>query len=295
MKIAGHTMGTPDMAVPDALRLFKMAGLNAAEIIWQNDYAAAIAETASDAEVDGVRRAAQDLGLPIVCLTPYMTDLNSLDNAARERDLARFRRCIQVAERLDCHRMRVYGGRWLSGDEERDAKWARLVESLLLLGDVAQRAGVTLCVENHFNTMTVTAADTAALVQQVGHPAVGILYDQCNLVMTHSEPYTAALPLQRPWIRHVHIKDIVFVHPDRAFTSSSVATVEPEARIVKSRVVGDGIVEWPAILADLYAGGYDGYVSLEYEYRWNPQDLPPPAAGLRRGAEGLRRAVRAAE
>lgn len=291
IKIAGHTMGTPGMSPLDAMRLFKAAGLDAAELIWQNDYAAAIPEQDSAALVRDIRTLSQDLDFPIVCLTPYMTEINNPDDAGRERDLDRFRRCIQVAASLDCHRIRVYGGRWLPGDDQWDAKWARLVDSLQTLGAEAQAAGVILCVEDHFNTMTVRAAQAASLMQAVNHPGVGILYDQCNLVFTHSEPYPEALALQRPWIRHVHVKDIEFIDPDRPFTSSSVATVEPEARTVRSRVVGDGILDWPAILADLHAGGYNGYLSLEYEYRWNPQDLPPPAEGFRRGAETLRRAL----
>jgi L-ribulose-5-phosphate 3-epimerase len=28
---------------------------------------------------------------------------------------------------------------------------------------------------------------------------------------------------------------------------------------------------------------------MEYEYRWHPQDLPPPEEGFKRGAEYLRR------
>ena len=45
-----------------------------------------------------------------------------------------------------------------------------------------------LCVENHFGTMTQTAADTARLVREVDYPAVRVLYDQANLTFTHDEP-----------------------------------------------------------------------------------------------------------
>jgi L-ribulose-5-phosphate 3-epimerase len=38
MRIAGHTLGTPEQTVDEALQLFARAGLDAAEVIYQNDY-----------------------------------------------------------------------------------------------------------------------------------------------------------------------------------------------------------------------------------------------------------------
>ena len=291
MKLAGHTMGTPALSVPDALRLFAASGLPAAEIVWQDDYRSALGEAADDAEVGRVRRLAADLGLEIACLTPYMTGLNSLAPDERARDQARFARCIHVAELLRCPCIRVYAGRYLPGDSRHAEQWALLVDALQELGSVAAAAGTTLCVENHFNTMTVSAADTAALLRAVDAPGVGILYDQANLAFTHHEPFAEALALQRAWIRHVHVKDLVFTDPDRPFVAGAVAQVAAGERAVRSRVVGAGILDWPAILAGLVAGGYDGYLSMEYEYRWHPQDLPPPEEGFRQGAAYLRRVL----
>lgn len=289
MKLAGHTLGTPNLSLEGALRLFRQAGLDAAEIIWQDGYLAGIPEAAREADLAQVRGWARDLGLEVACLTPYMTGLNSLDEDERERDVERFVRCIRAAEQLDCHRIRVYAGSFLPGEEAlREAKWERLVTSLKHLGDIAERAGVVLCVENHFNTMTVTAAETVALMKAVNSAGVGILYDQANLTFTHSEPHQEAISLQQAWIRHVHVKDLIFTDPHRKFTASAVATVEEEARAVRSRVVGEGILDWAAIVRQLWANGYEGYLSFEYEYRWHPQDLPAPEEGFRRSAQVMR-------
>ena len=38
MRLAGHTLGTPEQTVPEALALFAAAGLDAAEVIYQDDY-----------------------------------------------------------------------------------------------------------------------------------------------------------------------------------------------------------------------------------------------------------------
>jgi L-ribulose-5-phosphate 3-epimerase len=39
--------------------------------------------------------------------------------------------------------------------------------------------------------------------------------------------------------------------------------------------------------------GYDDVLSLEYEYRWHPQDLPDPAIGFKDSAVALRRMLAA--
>jgi L-ribulose-5-phosphate 3-epimerase len=289
MKISGHTMGTPGITVSEALHLFHAAGIRAAELVWQNDYSAGIPEDASPEFVRTIAETARALEMEIAGLTPYMSDFNSLDSSVRRRDTQRMEACIRTAEALGCRHIRVYAGTFKQGDSDYEKKWDWLIDSLQRLGTTAFQAGVYLCVENHFNTMTVSAADTAKLMKAVNSPGVGILYDQANLAFTHLEPFEQAIPLQAPWIRHVHVKDLVFVDPSRPFTADAVARVKAEDRAVRSRVVGEGILDWPAILRALKQVGYNGYLSLEYEYRWHPQDLPEPAEGFRRSFETLSR------
>ena len=290
LKVAGHSLGTPDLSVGEALALFARIGCDGAELIWQDGYPAAIPENAADSFVRDTRSRAADLNLEVAALTPYMTGINSLDGAERARDVERFRACIATAHALQCERIRVYAGAYLPSDAgSRDEMWRRLVESLQLLGEEAVQAGVVLCVENHFNTMTVSASETADLVQTVGSPGVGVLYDQANLTFTHHETPESAIDIQAPWIRHVHVKDLVFVKPEAAFRASAVATVDKSERNVRSRVVGDGILDWKDIISRLAGNGYDGYLSLEYEYRWHPQDLPRPEDGIGRSVTAVRR------
>ena len=35
--------------------------------------------------------------------------------------------------------------------------------------------------------------------------------------------------------------------------------------------------------------GYDGYLSLEYERRWHPMDIPEASVGMKAGADYLRK------
>ena len=147
---------------------------------------------------------------------------------------------------------------------------------------------MVLCVENHFGTMTQTAADTARLVNEVNSPAVRVLYDQANLTFTHDENWQEAFAVQGDLIGHVHVKDLVFKDPNAALRASDTARVKAEERAVSSRVVGTGVVPWPDIIEELVRRGYDDVLTVEYEYRWHPQDLPDPAVGFKDSALAIR-------
>lgn len=286
MFLAGHTLGTPGLLPIEAMQLFADAGLSAAEVIYQNDYRSGLPENDVRA-ADRLRQASDRLGVRVVALTPYFTGINSIDDEERLRDIGRFRACIDAAVAVGADRIRTYAGSWSPGSLGEDRHWDRLVTSLRELANYAEERGVMLCVENHFNTMTVSARATTRLCREVNSPALGALYDQANLTFTHEEPPAQAIAVQAAWIRHVHVKDLVFSDPDLPFRASATNRVEGEERAVRSRVAGDGILDWSAILGDLHAVGYVGPLSLEYEYRWHPQDLPEPGVGFARSVEFL--------
>lgn len=287
MRLAGHTLGTPDHTVPQAIDLFRAAGLDAAEVIYQNDYKSGLPLGDRRAAMEALK-AAENAGLPIVGLTPYTTAINSLDDAEWRTAVDEFRGAIETAHVLGADRVRVYAGSWHPGDNDHDARWGQLRRALETLAPEAGQAGVRLCVENHFGTMTQTAADTAALVREIAHPAVRVLYDQANLTFTHDETYEQAFAVQGDLIGHVHVKDLVFTDPNAAFRATETARVNASERAVRSRVVGSGVVPWSQILAALLQHGYDDVLSIELEYRWHPRDLPAPEDGFRESVSVLR-------
>jgi sugar phosphate isomerase/epimerase len=287
MRIAGHTLGTPEQTVPEALALFANADLDAAELIYQDGYRSGL-PLRDLAAARQARRVSDDLGLPIVGMTPYTTAINALDDGEWRAAVDEFRGAIEIAQVVGADRLRVYAGSWQPGQRDQQAHWNQLVAALRALAPEASDAGVRLCVENHFGTMTQTAVDTARLVREVNSPAVRVLYDQANLTFTHDEPYEEALAIQGDLIGHVHVKDLVFTDPDAPFHAAETARVAASERAVRSRVVGDGILPWGGILTALSTLGYHDVLTLEYEYRWHPQDLPEPSVGFARGAQTLR-------
>ena len=282
-------MGTPEYTLPQALDLFHAIGLDGAEIVVQDGYRCAIPQQADSGELTALRRQADRLGLRIIALTPYYSRFNDLDCAVRESEIQGICRVIQYAQALGAEYIRIYAGNFAQGDTDPDGQKRRLlVDSMRRLGDRAMEHGVRLVMENHFNTMTVSAADSISLTREINHPAVGILYDQANLTFTGKEPWDQALPLQFSKIYYTHVKDLVFREGCRAFTSSDVSPPKEEERNVVTRIVGEGVVPWPEILQDMKDRGYRGWFSLEYERRWHPQDIPDASVGMKQSADYLR-------
>lgn len=288
-QIAGHTMGTPEYTVEQALTLFRDIGLDGAELVVQDGYRCAIPQQAEQHELEKIRNTADRLGLKIIALTPYYSRFNDLESGVREAEIRGIRRVIEYAGVLGAKYIRIYAGNYAQTDTDPDGrKRACLVDSMRRLGEEAQRAGVTLVMENHFNTMTVSAADSISVAQEINHPAVGILYDQANLTFTGNEPWERALELQFAEIRYTHVKDLVFRGENTEFTSSDVSHPKEEERNVTTKIVGEGVIPWPAILQALKDRGYEGWLSLEYERRWHPQDIPDARIGMKRSADYLR-------
>lgn len=275
-------MATPEFDVFEALRFFAELGLDGAEVIIQSGFQSGIPYEADDIFVQKVRDCADGLGLKIAATTPYLNRYNNLDEEIRRMETEQLKRVIDMTRILGGESVRIYGGAF--GDEETDPdgmKLAQLVKSLRECGDYAARYGIVLSVENHFGTMTTTAHRTMEIIHAVDHPNVGVLYDQANLAFFPAEEYEEALELQKGHINYVHVKDLVYRGgTPQKFRSDNVSHISEEIRTVYSRIPGDGVLDWPAILRGLKQIGYDGWLSLEYERRWGKQDLPIATEGL---------------
>ena len=289
MKLAGHTMGTPEYTVEQAIRLFHDIGLSGAEIVVQDGYLSGISCACSIEELNAVKAAAEQNQMEICCLTPYNSYFNDLDEVLRMSEVNAIQTVIDACAYLGARYIRIYGGNLQAGDTKNLAeRRAKLIESMRHLGDRAAEKGVTLVIENHFNTMAVSAKESVELIRDIQHPAVRILYDQANLSFTGNESYEEAIALQQSYVSYMHIKDLVFIEGVK-FKSSEVSHPEESQRNVRTKIVGEGVIPWEKILKAVKACGYEGWLSLEYERRWHPGDIPDAAIGMKKSADYIRR------
>lgn len=201
------------------------------------------------------------------------------DPAARARQAAIVRRCIEAAAALGAPAVRVFGGRWgtirsfeaymaargqeppLPGYTEEDA-FGWIVESFQACCAEAARHGVVLALENHWG-FTGTAAGVARILAAVGSPWLGVALDTGNFL---DDPY----PQLERLAPHA-----VLVHAKAYHGGGLYYTLD-----LDYRRIGDL----------LRRAGYRGYLSLEYEGRLLPEEGIPRALATLQEALAVRAA-----
>ena len=128
-----------------------------------------------------------------------------------------------------------------SGSEPTEDEKSRAVEVHREAADAAQAAGIKLGIEylNRFECYFLnTAADAAAHVRRVDHPAFGTMYDTFHANIEEKDP-VAAFSDNAAHIIHFHVSE-----NDRG-------------------TPGKGHVPWAEIFRAVKASGYDGWLTIE--------------------------------
>jgi len=257
MKTCGHTMGTPELDIFEAVELFSQIGYDGIEVRCAAD-GQINPEAIQRDQIAKISDCAKTHGIEFACLTPYAK--NYVDPIERDKSTREMRQTIEVAEALGCTRVRSYGG------IEAEGAWHPSVEGIREVGRMAADHGVTICIENHAGTLTMSAADTVAFVEDIGLDNVGILYDHAWVCVAGKETIEEAVEMQLPYLRHAHVKDWRFIDGD--------------VHNREACLLGEGDVGWPVVLQTLKEKGYSGYLSDEYEKKWHPDKLPDAAIGM---------------
>lgn len=145
----------------------------------------------------------------------------------------------------------------LGAEKERyelDTPWAEQVRAaaqvLEQVAPVLRQHGCRINLENHGDATTF---ELARLVEGVGSDAVGICLDTANVLVFAENPVDA-VTRAAPYVHMTHAKDaLVF------FCESGL--------LRQGRAVGQGCIEWPAILAILGEHVPDLHLSIE-DHKW---------------------------
>lgn len=235
----------PLLARPQAA---KTAGFDAVEFWWPWPDS----PVPADAEVSGFVSAVRDAGVQLVGLNFFAGDLagpdcgvlSIPDRAGQFRDNVDV--AVGIGEQLGVSAFNALFGNRVDGvAAEAQDELGR--EQLGLAAEAAQRIGATVLVESVSGPKPYplrTAADSAAVIEAVrhdGHANLGFLCDLFHLA-NNGDDVAAAIAAYAELTAHVQIAD----WPGRG---------EP----------GTGELDLDALLGDLAASGYDGWVGLEYK------------------------------
>jgi len=169
------------------------------------------------------------------------------DPARREQAERAFAAAAELAQRIGARQINVLVGRELAG-VSRERQLRAVLDALRAFAQEAQERDLRIVLEplnevDNPGYLAPTPAAAAALIEQVGSDAVGLLLDVYHVARAGAEP-VAAIERHAALIRHVQLSDF----PGRG---------QP----------GSGSLDIWGLLQRLDASGYSGAVGLEYEPR----------------------------
>lgn len=166
-----------------------------------------------------------------------------------------------------------------------DADWLGFARRLTAFAEAVAREGLTVAYHHHMGTVVETRAEIDRLMHLSG-PAVTLLLDTGHAVFAGADPVALAR-IYATRITHVHCKDVREAVMARAKTTEESFLDSVVAGVFT--VPGDGMVDFPAVLAALPA--YSGWLVVEAEQ--DPAQAHP-LTYARLGHRNLSRFARAA-
>ncbi|MDZ4802542.1 MAG: sugar phosphate isomerase/epimerase family protein [Bryobacteraceae bacterium] len=228
----------------------------------------------SPAYLNKLKQQAFKLGLSLPMLSIHQ-DFVSPEQSVRQENIEHTERCIDIAAQLGIPAIRLNSGRWktiksfddlmkvkgneppLEGYSADDAfNWC--VDSIRACLPRAAKAGVTLCLENHWG-LTTSIETLLKIWRAVDSPWLGINADTGNFP---GDPY------------------------------EGIGKLAPHATIVQAKTYYGG-GEWYTLDLDykkiagiLRAAGYRGWISLEMEGKESPETAVPKSYSVLKSAFG---------
>lgn len=212
----------------------------------------------ADLAITDIRRAfeASDLECTICAILPPGINPINPDAATRKKSVQHLVRCIETSSelgaRLICGPLYAPIG-YLPEHRRTQDEWEWAVEAFQSIGDMLDSCNVTLSIEpvNRSETFFLrTAKEAASLCQAVGHPRIGVTIDTFHANIEERNIADAVSALGHH-LKHLHASE-----NDRG-------------------LLGNGHVDFPAILAALRKNGYDGYLMIE-GFGYSPQEASGP-------------------
>ncbi|MEZ4472167.1 MAG: sugar phosphate isomerase/epimerase [bacterium] len=254
MRLAYSTNGFTQVDLPTAIHRIGAHGYAGVELLadrphWHPEHGPAAGAAA--------RRALAEAGLAVSNInantamglwpawipeTLFEPSLSNHDPAVRARRLDYTRAALDFAAEVGAACVSVTSGRTEGAVPPAEGK-AFFAESLALLAEEAAARGLRLGVEYEPGLLVETAAELRAILETVGHPALGANLDLGHALCAGEDP-VASIGLLAGRIWNVHLEDIA---GQKHF----------------HLIPGDGDVDFGRLIGALRHHGYDGFVTVE--------------------------------
>lgn len=228
--------------IADGLQLCREIGYDGLEILLTE--AGELRMDAGPAEYAALRRMSDAAGVEFtsLCGTCSLTDEDPAVVAASK---AQVRKLVEAAEALGIDTILLTGGR-VTEQTPYNVAYDRLFRALQELRVDAERHRVHLALENIWNKLLLSPLEFRDFLDRLGSPNVGCYFDTGNVVLYgYPEQWIRILGTR---IKKVHFKDFRIDHRERRYEWTQLM---------------EGSVDWPAVMREIRAIGYDDYVITE--------------------------------
>ncbi len=248
------------MGAKEAMAYAKKAGYEAIELNLADKGEIGLDTPA--AELKRLAAAAKRIGIEISSVSTglyWAFNMASDDAAERAKASEVLAKQLETAKALGCDAILVIPGSVMVAFDlskpkvDPDVAWERALAGIKAAVPKAEDLGVTIAIENVWNTFLLSATEMRDFIDACGSPRVAAYYDPANIVKYGLPDQWARVLGKR--IARVHFKDF----------KRNVGNLDGFVHLL------DGDVNYPTLMAAFKAVGYDGYVTAE---------IFPPGHGL---------------
>jgi len=255
MKLSFSTLGTPHYDIDQTIAIAQANGYQGVEIRAMRGTVdlVSLPEFTSDLAITNSKFKAA--GINVVCIGTHVKFCDA-GKANQDAMLENARVNLEIAQGLDAGVMRIFAGPvpHLQGYLET-IKWIR--EGHARLVELCKKYNVTPCIETHDDF----SISPRVLEVIEGIDGMGVVWDIVHSYRfgeTMAQTYAAL----GKYIKHVHIKDSKDYSPYHADCPLN----------------GEGTIPIAEACNVLKDGGYNGYLSFEWEKLWHPEIEEPEVA-----------------
>jgi len=205
-----------------------------------------------------LQQMSSDHGLAVLAVTAYTSFVSSMLEELRA-NIDEACQYVDLAAELGAKYVRVFLGELPAETKLDAALYESISDSLFTISDYAASLGVTIAIEPHDNF--ARSSTIFPLFNSISfHPNTQVIWDIGNTFAAGETPSESFEPL-KDHLAYVQVKDGKGRAPNWQLCS-----------------LGEGDIPLAEAFELLLTNGYQGAVSVEWEYTWHPELDPPEIA-----------------
>jgi sugar phosphate isomerase/epimerase len=254
--LAFSTLACPSWSIKTIIA--KAAEFGYEGIEWRGGPQGHVQPTMPSPDKAALRKLSGDAGLMVLAITTYTSFVSHLAEE-RQSNVDELRRYADLAAELGASYVRAFLGE-LPEDTNLDSSiYENISDCLNAAAEYALSVGVRIAVEPH-DDFVLSSAMIPILDQNRSHPALGVIWDIANAFAAGEDP-VEGYGLLKDRLAYIQVKD-----------------GKRHGSEWKLCSLGDGNVPLSQAFELLWAEGYEGAFSVEWEYAWHPELDPPEIA-----------------